>query len=61
MLVISEKDILVKTCPIFDGSPLVFGALYQIVLRVDWFLHQGVTNFGYLSERLNNLTDCCAA
>ena len=37
--------------PIFDGSPLVFGARYQSFLPV------GVTNFVYPSEKFNNLTD----
>ena len=44
-------------CPIFDGSPLAFGARYQSFLRVCWYLLIGVTNFVYPSEKFNNLTD----
>ena len=57
ILVIFLKVYLVKMCPIFDGSPPAFGARYQSFLRVSWFLHKGVTNFVYLSEKFNNLTD----
>ena len=34
ILVIFEKVYLVKISPIFDGSPLAFGARYQSFLRV---------------------------
>ena len=34
ILVCSVKVCLVKMCPIFDGSPLPFGARYQSFLRV---------------------------
>ena len=57
ILVILEKVYLVKMCPIFVGSPLAFGARYQSLLRVYLFLHQGVTNFVYPSEKFNNPTD----
>ena len=57
ILVILEKVYLVKMCPIFDGSPLAFGARYQSFLRVCWYLPVGVTNFVYPSEKFNNLTD----
>ena len=53
ILVILEKVYLVKMCPIFVGSPLAFGARYQSFLRVCLFLHEGVTNFVYLSEKFN--------
>ena len=57
ILVILEKVYLVKMCPIFVGSPLAFGARYQSFLRVCLFLHEGVTNFVYPSEKFNNSTD----
>ena len=55
ILVIFVKVYLVKMCPIFDSSPPAFGARYQSFLRVSWFLHEGVTNFVYPSEKFNNL------
>ena len=57
ILVIWEKAYLVKICPIFVSSPLAFGARYQSFLRVCLFLHEGVTNFVYQSEKLNNPMD----
>ena len=57
ILVILEKVYLVKMCPIFVGSPLAFGARYQSFLRVCLFLHEGVTNFVYPSEKFNNPMD----
>ena len=56
-LVTFKKNYLVKMCPIFDSSPLVFGARYQSFLRVCWFLHKEVPYFGCPSEQLNNPTD----
>ena len=50
-------DLEIWKCPIFDSSPPVFGARYQSVLRVCWFLHKGVPYFGCPSEQLNNPTD----
>ena len=48
---------LVKMCPLFDGSPLAFCERYQIFLEGCLYLHKRVTNFGYYSEKLTNLTD----
>ena len=57
ILVIFEKVYLLKMSPIFDVSPLAFGARYQRFLRVGWFLHEGFTDFVYPGEKFNNLTD----
>ena len=57
ILVFSLKFYLVKMCPILDSSSLAFGARYQSFLRVCLFLHEGVTNFVYPSEKFNNPTD----
>ena len=57
ILVILEKVYLVKMCHIFVGSPLAFGTRYQSFLRVCLFLHEGVTNFVYPSEKFNIPTD----
>ena len=51
ILVFFVKVYSIKMRPIFDGSTLVFGAIYQSFLTV------GVTNFVYPSEKFNNLTD----
>ena len=57
ILVIFEKVYLVKMSPIFDGSPLAFGARYQSFLKLCLFLHEGVTYFVFPSEKFNNPAD----
>ena len=47
---ILEKVYLVKMCPIFHSSPPVFGAKYQSLLRVCWYLHRVVSYFGYRTD-----------